>query len=175
MKKRHKAGRTPFRIPAEQLLKQDLRGQNNEKSVCKPGSVIDSHSSRTCVTTSLKQPTRLQCGSHHRRPIWSCSERGLPCHKLLPVVRCALTAPFHPYLCIFPEENSHRRFALCCTFRRLSPPRRYLAFYPMEPGLSSPRKHKARRQRLSDQLQRARLAPALGNCKPKAPPISNPG
>jgi len=30
-------------------------------------------------------------------PIWSCSERGLPYHKLLPVARCALTAPFHPY------------------------------------------------------------------------------
>ena len=30
-------------------------------------------------------------------PIWSCSERGLPCRELLPVARCALTAPFHPY------------------------------------------------------------------------------
>jgi len=30
-------------------------------------------------------------------PIWSCSGRGLPCRKLLPVARCALTAPFHPY------------------------------------------------------------------------------
>lgn len=34
--------------------------------------------------------------------------------------------------------NSHRRFVLCCTSRRLSPPRRYLAPCPMEPGLSSP-------------------------------------
>ena len=30
-------------------------------------------------------------------PIWSCSRRGLPCRELLPVARCALTAPFHPY------------------------------------------------------------------------------
>jgi len=30
------------------------------------------------------------------------------------------------------------RSTLCCTFRRLAPPRRYLAFCPMEPGLSSP-------------------------------------
>ncbi len=30
-------------------------------------------------------------------PIWSCSEWGLPCRKRLPVARCALTAPFHPY------------------------------------------------------------------------------
>ena len=31
-----------------------------------------------------------------------------------------------------------RRFIFCCTFRRLAPPRRYLALYPVEPGLSSP-------------------------------------
>ncbi len=30
-----------------------------------------------------------------------------------------------------------RRFTFCCTFRRLAPPRRYLAPYPVEPGLSS--------------------------------------
>ncbi len=30
-------------------------------------------------------------------PIWSCSRRGLPCHRMLPPARCALTAPFHPY------------------------------------------------------------------------------
>jgi len=30
-------------------------------------------------------------------PIRSCSKWGLPSRKLLPVARCALTAPFHPY------------------------------------------------------------------------------
>lgn len=30
-------------------------------------------------------------------PIWSCFRWGLPCHVLLPDMRCALTAPFHPY------------------------------------------------------------------------------
>ena len=44
----------------------------------KPGSVVDSHSSRICVATYLKQPTRIQCGSHRGIPIWSCSEWGLP-------------------------------------------------------------------------------------------------
>ncbi len=29
------------------------------------------------------------------------------------------------------------RYPFCCTFRRLTPPRRYLALCPMEPGLSS--------------------------------------
>ena len=81
-----------------------------------------------------------------REPIWSCFGWSLPCHKLLPAARCALTAPFHPYLCL---RISHRRFALCCTGRRLAPPRRYLAPCPVKPGLSSPC---LRRQRLSGQL-----------------------
>jgi hypothetical protein len=41
------------------------------------------------------------------------------------------------------------RSTLCCTCRRLAPPRRYLAPYPMEPGLSS---ICLRKQRLPSQL-----------------------
>jgi len=121
------------------------------ESAFKPGSVLccqsDNHSSRTYVTIRLKQPTRPQRGPRQRGPIWSCSGWSLPCHELLPVARCALTAPFHPYL-IPPllRTTGHRRFALCCTGRRLTPPRRYLAPCPVEPGLSSPYLH---RQRLS--------------------------
>ena len=48
--------------------------------------------------------------------------------------RWALTPPFHP--CHAPSR-AVRRSALCCTFRRLTPPRRYLAPCSMEPGLSS--------------------------------------
>ena len=55
---------------------------------------------------------------------------------LLPATRCALTAPFHPYR----RPKALRRYTFCCTFRRLAPPRRYLAPCPMEPGLSSPGK-----------------------------------
>ncbi len=55
---------------------------------------------------------------------------------LLPATRCALTAPFHPYR----RPKALRRYAFCCTFRRLAPPRRYLAPCPVEPGLSSPGK-----------------------------------
>ena len=72
----------------------------------KPGSVEDSHSSGTSVATCLKQPTRIQCGPHLRIPIWSCSERGLPCHGLLPAARCALTAPFHPYRFWFATSST---------------------------------------------------------------------
>jgi len=35
-------------------------------------------------------------------------------------------------------NQGHRRSSLCCTCRRLAPPRRYLAPCSMEPGLSSP-------------------------------------
>jgi len=59
-----------------EILYTEMGG--GEKSADKPGSVVDSHSSRAYVTVYLKQPTRIQCGSHHRIPIWSCSKRGLP-------------------------------------------------------------------------------------------------
>jgi hypothetical protein len=62
-------------------------------------------------------------------PIWSCSRRGLPCHRVLPPARCALTAPFHPYR--LREEVW--RFVFCCTFRGLTSPRRYLAPCPGSP------------------------------------------
>ena len=52
---------------------------------------------------------------------------------MLPPARCALTAPFHPYRAL-----TARRYIFCCTGRRLTPPRRYLAPCPVEPGLSSP-------------------------------------
>jgi len=100
------------------------------ESAGKPGSVVGNHSSGITVTSILKRPTRRHRGPRHSLPIWSCSRWGLPCHKLLPVARCALTAPFHPYLL-------SRRFIFCCTFRRLTPPRNYLAPCPVEPGLSS--------------------------------------
>ncbi len=68
----------------------------------KPGFVLcfqsGNYSSRMHVTIHLKQPTRPQRGPRHRGPIWSCSGWSLPCHELLPAARCALTAPFHPYL-----------------------------------------------------------------------------
>jgi len=98
----------------------------------KPGSVEDSHSSRTGVTARLQRPTREPRGPRDRSPIWPCSGWGLPCRRVLPPTRCALTAPFHPY------HSGEWRSALCCTFRRLAPPRRYLAPCPVEPGLSSP-------------------------------------
>jgi len=74
-----------------------IKQEKKKESADKPGSVENSHSSGTYVTVCLKQPTRERCGPHHCSPIWPCSERGLPCRRVLPPTRCALTAPFHPY------------------------------------------------------------------------------
>jgi len=74
---------------------------------------------------------------------------------LLPDSWCALTAPFHPYHAfhfVLRRCRNVRRSALCCTFRRLTPPRRYLALCPMKPGLSSPLQAG---QRSSSRLRRA--------------------
>ncbi len=51
-----------------------------------------------------------------------------------PEARCALTAPFHPCHASF---RTVRRFALCCTFLRVTPTGRWPAPCPVVPGLSS--------------------------------------
>ena len=109
---------------------------NKSEPADKPGSVVDNHSSGTGVTTGLLQPTRRHRGPRFSLPIWSCFRWGLPSHRVLPLVRCALTAPFHPYL--RPPVKVGRRYIFCCTVRRLTPPRSYLAPCPAKPGLSSP-------------------------------------
>ncbi len=94
--------------PLESKLKSAFnsfcRGKSEKKeSACKPGSVENSHSSGTAVTSRLEQPTRMQRGPRRRIPIWPCFEWGLPCRRRLPATRCALTAPFHPYRRSKPE------------------------------------------------------------------------
>ncbi len=99
----------------------------------KPGSVMDSHSSRRIVTDTLKQPTRTRRGPRHEVPIWSCSRWGLPCRSVAGLaVRSYRTISPLPRI---PKDRSAVSF--CCTFRRLAPPRGYLAPCPVEPGLSS--------------------------------------
>ncbi|CAK9886106.1 MAG: hypothetical protein XXXJIFNMEKO3_02530 [Candidatus Erwinia impunctatus] len=108
---------------------------NKLKLTVKPGSVVDSHSSRPAITHWLKQPTQVQYGPYHVNPY-------------LALLRVEFTVPrsvasraVRSYRTLSPLPDptwGHRRFALCCTGRRLTPPRRYLAPCPMEPGLSSP-------------------------------------
>ena len=75
-----------------------------------------------------------QRGPRRCSPIWSCSGWGLPCHSCYHQ-RGALL-PHH-----FTLTRLHGRYIFCGTFRRLAPPRCYLAPCPMEPGLSSPADH----------------------------------
>ena len=104
----------------------------------KPGSVENSHSSGIHVTVYLERPTQKPCGPHDvtyvTASLFGLASSGVYHRRdALPHTRCALTAPFHPY------RSTRRlgRFPFCCTFRRLAPPRRYLALCPMKPGLSS--------------------------------------
>ncbi len=102
----------------------------------KPGSVVDSHSSRPAIAHWLKQPTRIQYGPYHVNPYLALLrvEFTVPRTVARRAVRSYRTLSPLPD----PTYASHRRFVLCCTGRRLAPPRRYLALCPMEPGLSSP-------------------------------------
>ena len=138
----HKPQCAPFRLGNAPRLELKIIGLECLRrhprwweSACKPGSVEGDHSSWVHVTAHLERPTRIRCGPHHRIPIWSCSGWGLPCRScyhqrgaLLPHL-FTLTDP--------TPENVSRRYIFCGTFRRLAPPRRYLAPCPMEPGLSS--------------------------------------
>ena len=102
----------------------------------KPGSVVDSHSSRPAIAHWLKQPTRVQYGPYLVNPY-------------LALLRVEFTVPrtvtsraVRSYRTLSPLPDpacaGHRRFTFCCTGPWASPPRRYLAPCPMEPGLSSP-------------------------------------
>ncbi len=48
--------------------KQPLIASNESKLTGKPGSVVDSHSSRPAIAHWLKQPTRVQYGPYHVNP-----------------------------------------------------------------------------------------------------------
>ena len=133
-------GRTPL-ANGGRLKKGCPPDGGHSESVDKPGSVMDDHSSATNVTVRLKRPTRIRRGSRHQIPIWSCSERGLPSPRLLPTARCALTAPFHPYL----RTGGFLSAALSVDSR---PPGVTWRSDPLEPGLSSA----AKRQRSPNQL-----------------------
>src|SRR5829696_6557535 len=75
-----------------------------------------------------------RCGSHLAAYL-ALLRLGVTVPPLLPAVRWALTPPFHPY----PRRpcGPYGRFLFCGPVRRLSAPRRYLAVYPLELGLSS--------------------------------------
>ena len=120
------------------------RKTKRRESADKPGSVVGNHSSGMHVAVHLKRPTRERARAARCRPertpvdsfpYLALLRAGFAVPRLLPDARCALTAPFHP--CQPRADPRLRRFAFCCTFRGLAPPRCYLAPCPVEPGLSS--------------------------------------
>lgn len=96
---------------------------------------MDNHSSGTCVTTCLKRPTRIPCGSHVMTFQPNGLLFGLAPSGVFPATSVTRRA-VRSYRTISPLPLK-RRYIFCGTFRRFTPPRHYLALYPMEPGLSS--------------------------------------
>ena len=85
---------------------------------------------------------------------------GFTLPPLLPEARCALTAPFHPCR---RRCAALGRCVFCGTFRGLTPPRRYLAPCPVEPGLSSATRNASRR--LPGRLQREDYSDATAGAR----------
>jgi hypothetical protein len=123
-----------------------VRGRGGGESACTPDSVRDlavrrrpSISAGDCPPAPAAYPG--SDGRDHPPPARPCSGWGLPSHPGRPGCWCALTAPFHPYLCgghtSAGRPGRHRRSALCCTFLRVTPTGRYPASCPVESGRSS--------------------------------------
>jgi len=90
-------------------------------------------------------------GRLHSPPIWPCSGWGLPSRPVArPLVRSCRT--FSP-LPALAGEASRWRFGFCGTFRRVTPPGRYPAPCPVEPGLSSRHRRAATRPTGAPRLQ----------------------
>lgn len=88
---------------------------NQVKLTDKPGSVVDSHSSRPAITHWLKQPTRVQYGPYLVNPYLALLrvEFTVPRTVTSRAVRSYRTlSPLPDPTCV-----GHRRFALCCTGR----------------------------------------------------------
>ncbi len=106
--------------------------EKKKESADKPGSVESSHSSALRVAAQLKRPTRELVWAHLTLPYSVLLRVGFALPQS--VTTCAVRS----YRTISPlPAIAGGRYFLCCTFRRLAPPRRYLAPCPMEPGLSS--------------------------------------
>ena len=100
-----------FRGPALAATGSELHAWLHVKETAdKPGSVEGDHSSGTHVAKRLKQPTRIARGPRDSIPIWSCSERGLPC-RLCCQNRGALL-PHHFTLTAITSERAAVYFLL---------------------------------------------------------------
>ena len=125
-----KAASTPFRRPRRQWT----------ETSCKPSSVgrlfrrrsglavislgMSSPTSSSTPPVPTRGPRAHRDGRGHsmRGTACACTRWGLPCPVRHRSGRCALTAPFHPYL----RPKSHRRFLFCGTFPDPQPASRWV-------------------------------------------------
>src|SRR6266404_696668 len=115
--------------------------------------VDDDHSSSPAIAGGIKRPTRrlgraVQPAVFCWAPPYLVLLRaGFCLPPMLPPARCALTAPFHPYLenrvgSLFPSTGGKRlptpfsrRYIFCATVLQVALTGRYPAHYPAEFGL----------------------------------------
>ena len=119
------------------LLLRPFTDRKKKQMACKPGSVrmafakLDDYSSGTAVTSCLMRPTQTSLAGppvliKQLCPYMVLLRMGFTLPALSPDLRCALTAPFHPYM-HEPEKSRCMRFFFCGTFPRVAPAGRYPA------------------------------------------------
>ena len=115
-------------------------GVGDGESTCRRGSVHRALAGVRVGDHLSVRPTREDPRADHPLPVRPCSGWGLPSRPGHPGRWCALTAPFHPHLCLsLRRVPSHRRSVLCGTFLRVTPTGCEPASCPMEPRPSSAR------------------------------------
>jgi hypothetical protein len=116
-------------------LRKAAKSRKNKESADKPGSVVDNHSSGTSVTADLKQPTRKHPRARHTLPYLVLLRMGFTMPRSVATRAVRSYRTFSPLPRLILRQGG--RYIFCGTFRRLTPPRCYLASCPPEPGLSS--------------------------------------
>src|SRR5438046_1570911 len=86
------------------------------RSALRPRATADDdHSSSPAIAGGIKQPTRrLQTGRLMAPPYLVLLRAGFCLPPMLPPARCALTAPFHPYLPLRLRASAWR-YIFCAT------------------------------------------------------------
>ena len=103
------------------------------------------HPSRPAVARRLQRPTRGCLRTGRPPPAWPCSRWGLPSRPGRPGRWCALTAPFHPYLCGAAPETGPAigglfSVALSCGSPRLGVTQHRARWSPDVPRTGAPKR-----------------------------------
>jgi hypothetical protein len=109
------------------------------------GTAGGGHPSRPAVARRLQRPTRGCLRTGRPPPAWPCSRWGLPSRPGRPGRWCALTAPFHPYLCGAAPETGPAigglfSVALSCGSPRLGVTQHRARWSPDVPRTGAPKR-----------------------------------